>query len=138
MEKIDVMLIQSDFHRWLPVRRSATRRSVKSTQRGQLDDSHLSARRPASMHQLNDWAWPSNIDQLVPKTICTPRPDRLRDTRPDIMWSIPACPSARAMLIYVAMMLSVEVTVQRFVRSLRRGSLGLFPGRWRSDRLRHG
>jgi len=83
---------------------------VETTTRGYA---HLSERRAELVYQLNDWAWPSNIDQLVPRTIRTPRPLNHRpDTRPDITWSIPACPSAGAMLIYGAMMLSVGLSIR--------------------------
>jgi len=69
------------------------------------------------MHQLNDWAGPSNIHQLVPKTIlhsiATPR-DHLPDTRPTAGYHVvypdmppPRPPLAAAMLIYIETMLSV-------------------------------
>jgi len=74
---------------------------ASETQREMPNASHLSAQWSPLMHQLNDWAWLSNIDQLVPKTICTPRPDCLLRPPRHPTDRISRGLSRRAMLIYV-------------------------------------
>ena len=100
------------------------------------------------MRQLNDWAWLSNTHQLVPKTICAPRPSYLlRPPRHPTGCHVVFPAISAAMLIYVAMMLSVEPSrrrghggtpMERFGPSRRFASsinlLFVLP----SERLRHG
>jgi len=160
LEEIDVMLIQSDFHRWLPVR--AARRETQMRQPGRLHRRGLftSVGAPTVAHASTKRLGVSvrTLINLSPRRSARPAPPR-RATISEIPdrisrdRSIPACRARApgAILIYAGPMLSVGRSSgtgsrrngsvrpggspARLIRRLFRGGGG---ARWRSGRLRHG